>query len=342
MANKPNHKAATEVTVARLEERNAFEEFIFAHWWKGVLVFVAVAIGVVYVQTREEQIETANDASWTTLAGQLAFIETPGTDAEPEALKAAASDLDGTLAGPWAAALVAPAFADQGELGQALTELGSFASAYPNHALKFVPVEVDGTVANPVSVFRERLHGLEDFKAANPELFSNPPAPAEAPRVELQTSAGPIVIALYSDKSPNHTENFLTKVRAGEYDGTKFHRIIPGFMIQGGDPNSVDGEPSTWGQGGGDVTQPQEFSELAHFRGYLASAKRGGQTESSTYQFYITVGDPHHLNNQHTVFGQVLEGMDVADQIVGGEIEEGTTDRPAMPVTIQKAVVLTD
>ncbi|MEO0823867.1 MAG: peptidylprolyl isomerase, partial [Pseudomonadota bacterium] len=149
-------------------------------------------------------------------------------------------------------------------------------------------------------------------------------------------------IAALDLEAGDHAMELRAVVLATARLGEEVLRVVRGFMIQGGDPLSVDGEPSEWGTGGGDVTQPQEFSELAHFRGYLASAKRGGQTESSTYQFYITVGEPHHLNNQHTVFGEVLEGMAVADQIVGGEIEEGTADRPANPVVIESAVVTTD
>ncbi|MEO0649931.1 MAG: peptidylprolyl isomerase, partial [Planctomycetota bacterium] len=193
---------------------------------------MVIAASVIFARSREEQQETVNDRSWTRLAEQLAFVESPGGEADPDALLVSATDLDGTLAGPWAAALVGPAFAEQGDFKRAVQELEAFASANPNHPLAALPIEVDGDRTDAISVFRDRLAEIEAFKASNPALFSNPPAPADAPRVRLETSAGPIVVALYNDKAPDHTENFLAKVRGGEYDGTKFHRVIPGFMIQ--------------------------------------------------------------------------------------------------------------
>ena len=340
MSNKSNHKAATEVTVAPLEERSGFEEFVFKHWWKGVLVFLVVVAAIVFSQTREQQIETVNDRSWSRLSEQLAFIESPSGEADPSALEDLGAELQGTLAGPWADALLAPAFAERGQYDAALAELERFVSAHPDHPLRALQIELDGERTSPVEALEARLTALAQFRETRPELFDNPAPPADSPRVRLNTTAGQITLALYQNEAPGHTENFLSKVRAGEYDGTKFHRVIPGFMIQGGDPNSIAGDPSTWGQGGGEITQPQEFGDLAHFRGYLAMAKRGNQVESSTSQFYITLGEPHHLNGQHTVFGKVLEGMDVATAIGNGAIADGTADRPAQPVTIESATVL--
>jgi cyclophilin family peptidyl-prolyl cis-trans isomerase len=173
-----------------------------------------------------------------------------------------------------------------------------------------------------------------------PGLFDNPAPAADAPRVRLSTSAGDIVVALYADRAPQHVENFLKRSRDGQYDGTKFHRTIPGFMIQGGDTNSIEGAPETWGTGDAGYTIPQEFSDLVHHRGYLAAAKRGDQVESGGAQFYITVGTPHHLDGVHTVFGKVVEGLDVVDDIATAPIAQGTQDRPAEPVTLTAATVL--
>lgn len=334
------HKAATEVTVAPLAERSALEEFVFAHWLKGLVLFLVVAVAIVVFQRQEQQKAAANDQSWSSLGDLLAFAEMPGTAADPEALAATAETLTGTLAGPWAEALVAPARAQTGDYDDALTAARAFRAAHPDHPLLALEVAVDeGEFENPISAFETRVGQLEAFKEANPQFFSNPPLPADAPQVALETSAGTIVLGLYSDRAPNHTSNFLERVREGLYDGNKFHRVIPGFMIQSGDPNSVDGDPSTWGSGGGEETQPQEFSELGHFRGYLSMAKRPNEVESSKAQFFITLGAPHQLDGQHTVFGKVLSGMDVVEQIGDGSIAEGTTDRPSEPVTILSARV---
>ena len=110
-------------------------------------------------------------------------------------------------------------------------------------------------------------------------------------------------------------------------------------MIQGGDPNSREGDPATWGSGGPGYKIPAEITELRHFEGVLAAAKQGGETESSGSQFYITTGAPHHLDGQHTVFGALLEGEAVVGEIENGSLVEGT-DRPQDPVVIESAEVL--
>jgi cyclophilin family peptidyl-prolyl cis-trans isomerase len=332
------HKAATEVTVAPLEERSALQEFVYAHWLKGLVAFFVVAIAIYYFQLEEQQAQQVNDQSWSKLGDLIEFAENPGAEPDPSGLQQAATELSGTLAGPWAAALVAPAHARTGEYAEALEAAAAFKSDHAGHLLNEMEVATaEGEFTGPFEALGARIEKLREFESENPGLFENPEPPQDAPRVTLETTEGAIEIALYTDLAPNHSANFLERVRSGLYDGNKFHRVIDGFMIQTGDPNSIDGDPSTWGTGGGDETQPQELSRLAHFPGYVSMAKRDGQIESSKAQFFITLGAPHHLDGQHTVFGKVTSGMDVVERIGSGAIAEGTTDRPADPVTIVAA-----
>jgi len=141
----------------------------------------------------------------------------------------------------------------------------------------------------------------------------------------FNTSMGTFKIELYEDKVPITTGNFISLAKDGFYDGTKFHRISPGFMIQGGDPNSKDDDPSNDGQGGPGYTIEDEFHEdLKNERGMISMAN-SGIPNSGGSQFFILVGDATWLNNKHAAFGKVIEGMDVVDAIAnlehGGEFE---------------------
>lgn len=127
---------------------------------------------------------------------------------------------------------------------------------------------------------------------------------------------GDIVIELYPDVAPKHVANFDSLVSVGFYDGLAFHRVIPDFMIQGGDPNSKDKPKETWGTGApGQTRVPAEFSDMPHKRGTI-SAARTQDPNSATSQFFICVGEPSWLDGQYSVYGGVVSGMDVVDAIV--------------------------
>jgi len=153
---------------------------------------------------------------------------------------------------------------------------------------------------------------------------------------ELHTSAGEIDIRFFPDVAPNHVKNFIDLAEKGFYNGTKFHRVIPGFMIQGGDPNTVSGSPSTWGTGGSGTNVAAEFSGISHKRGIVSMA-RSNDPNSASSQFFIVTSDSPFLDRQYTVFGQVTKGMDVADKIVNAP--KGEQDRPNNPTTIEKIVI---
>ncbi len=153
---------------------------------------------------------------------------------------------------------------------------------------------------------------------------------------ELHTSAGEIDIRFFPDIAPNHVKNFIDLAEKGFYNGTKFHRVIPGFMIQGGDPNTVSGAPATWGTGGSGKNVAAEFSAISHKRGIVSMA-RSTDPGSASSQFFVVTSDSTFLDRQYTVFGQVTKGMEVADKIVNAP--KGAQDRPNDPTTIEKIVI---
>lgn len=154
----------------------------------------------------------------------------------------------------------------------------------------------------------------------------------------LDTNLGTIVIAFYPDKAPGHVKNFETLAKKGFYDGTKFHRVIPGFMIQGGDPNTKTDNRSSYGQGGPGYTINQEFNDISHKRGIVSMA-RTSDPNSAGSQFFIVVKDSPFLDKQYTVFGHVIEGMDVADKIVNLPRDPGDDPLPANPAIIKSVKI---
>ena len=143
---------------------------------------------------------------------------------------------------------------------------------------------------------------------------------------------GTITLEFYPSRAPNHVEKFKKLAREGFYDGTKFHRVIPGFMIQGGDPNTKGDDVHTWGTGGPGYEIDAEFNDAPHLRGTLSMA-RAQDPNSAGSQFFICVDRSAFLDGQYTVFGKVLEGMDVADKIVNSP-RDGN-DRPNEDVLVE-------
>jgi cyclophilin family peptidyl-prolyl cis-trans isomerase len=191
--------------------------------------------------------------------------------------------------------------------------------------------------------------------ATNPAASSAASAPATAPTTttaeeekpmsyyqdkvaELHTTAGEIDIRFFPDVAPNHVRNFIDLAEKGFYNGTKFHRVIPGFMIQGGDPNTVSGDPSTWGVGGSPNKLKAEFSSIHHKRGIVSMA-RTNDPDSASSQFFIMVASAPSLDNQYSVFGEVTKGMDVVDKIVNAPQSGPPNNRPFQPTTITRITI---
>jgi peptidyl-prolyl cis-trans isomerase B (cyclophilin B) len=131
----------------------------------------------------------------------------------------------------------------------------------------------------------------------------------------IETTHGTIKLEFFEDKAPGHVKNFKDLANKNFYDGTTFHRVIPGFMIQGGDPNSKSDNRSSHGTGGPGYSIDAEFNDTKHERGVLSMA-RSQDPNSAGSQFFICVKDAFFLDSQYTAFGKVIEGMDVADKIV--------------------------
>jgi len=161
---------------------------------------------------------------------------------------------------------------------------------------------------------------------------------AAAPRAIIETKFGEIELELLPDKAPGHVKNFVDLAKKGFYDGTTFHRVIPGFMIQGGDPNTKDlkAPRERHGTGGPGYTIKAEFNDTLHKRGVLSMA-RANDPNSAGCQFFICVADSAFLDRQYSAFGRVVRGIEVADQIVSAP-RDGR-DNPKDRIDIKVRVV---
>ncbi len=188
--------------------------------------------------------------------------------------------------------------------------------------------------------------GLLTASAFAEDATTNAPAaaPAAAPAKAadevaiIKTSEGTLVVEFYPDVAPNHVANFKKLARQGFYDGQCFHRVIKGFMIQGGDPNTKDdAKKDSWGQGGPGYTINAEFNAKHHARGILSMA-RTPDPNSAGSQFFICHGDAGFLDNQYTVFGNLIKGYDVLDKIANTPTEG--PDRPVKRVNIDSVKIV--
>lgn len=148
---------------------------------------------------------------------------------------------------------------------------------------------------------------------------------------------GEIVLRFFPDVAPGHVKNFTDLAKSDFYNGTTFHRVIPGFMIQGGDPNSKNPDRSSHGMGGPGHKVKAEFNSKPHKRGVVSMA-RSNDPDSAGSQFFICVADANFLDWQYTVFAEVVSGMDVADKVVGMKRDgnDNPLERVEMTVTISE------
>ncbi len=173
--------------------------------------------------------------------------------------------------------------------------------------------------------------------------------PTNAPKADMTpssrvativTTQGTIKIEFFPKAAPNHVENFIKLANQGFYNGTLFHRIIPGFMIQGGDPNTKgdNSDRNTWGQGGPEHNVNAEFNDIPHTRGIVSMA-RAKDPNSAGSQFFIVQKDSTFLDGKYTVFGRVIEGMDVVDRITQLQTI-ATAQNKDQPVNPEEARIL--
>ena len=177
----------------------------------------------------------------------------------------------------------------------------------------------------------KKAQSAEEAKPAEKAVVS----PTEEVAV-LTTTMGTIVLKFFPDVAPGHVDNFKKLARSKFYDGVKFHRVIKGFMIQSGCPNSKDKPPYEWGRGGPGWTIKAEFSNKPHVKGTLSMA-RTNDPDSAGSQFFICHARAPHLDGKYTVFGEAIEGLDVVDKIAESEVVQ---DRPVSPITISKVEIL--
>jgi peptidyl-prolyl cis-trans isomerase B (cyclophilin B) len=180
------------------------------------------------------------------------------------------------------------------------------------------------------------------FATQAEETKTNAPAPVAATLTNevavITTSEGTLVLEFYPDLAPKHVANFKKLARSGFYDGTCFHRVIPGFMIQGGDPNTKnEAAKDSWGQGGPGYTIKAEFNSKHHARGILSMA-RTPDPDSAGSQFFICHADAGNLDHQYTVFGNLIKGFDVLDKIAATPTEG--PDRPVKRVNIESVKIV--
>lgn len=168
--------------------------------------------------------------------------------------------------------------------------------------------------------------------AAEPNLdfMKMPVADLAKYHVVLETNQGNLEVEFWPDVAPNHVRNFLDLSYTGFYDGTTFHRVIPGFMIQGGDPTGT-------GTGDGKRKLKAEFNNKKHEAGVLSMA-RSSSPDSASCQFFVMHARSPHLDGQYSAFGKLVSGLDVVEKIV--KVKRNASDKPAEPQKIMKAKVV--
>jgi peptidyl-prolyl cis-trans isomerase B (cyclophilin B) len=159
----------------------------------------------------------------------------------------------------------------------------------------------------------------------------------------IKTSEGDMVVQFWTDAAPNTVENFKKLARSGFYDGTIFHRVVKGFMIQGGDPNSKDpGKESSYGQGGPGYKIKAEFNDRSHERGVISMA-RSSDPDSAGSQFFICLASVPRLNHQYTTFGKLIKGDDVLGKIGDTPVtrsSSGENSKPTKRVVIESIKIV--
>ncbi|HEX6881865.1 MAG TPA: peptidylprolyl isomerase [Planctomycetota bacterium] len=337
------HKAATQVTVASIQEPSLFQQFVERYWKLGVIVAVVATVAILYPTYANRKSQETAAESWNELRTQanLASGFLGGIQGgSPDALALFADQHRAAPVGAWAKALEVGSHLQEEEFEEAQKAAGQLGQLWPEHLLSTTPLVPgeDGSAITIEAAIQKNAGLLQAWEKEHAMLFSNPELPADAPRVRIVTSKGTIVVGLYVDRAPRHAENFLRLCREGLYTGTKFHRVVRGSLIQGGDPNSVSGEPETWGTGGeAAVLEPELDPRLRHFKGALVAWKGPGETRSHGSQFFLTTADQNQMDGQTVVFGRVLEGQQAIETIESGAV---VGDRPQDPAVIESVEIL--
>ena len=329
------HKAATEITIIQ-EERSAFAETVDRYKWHGLGLLVILSAFIVWRQRAGEAAVKVERADWAEF-----YDAQNGQDDVTEALAEAITRIQDSSVASWAG--MEKTIRQTGDRSfeaaeEALSQARNNGSAILTKMT--FPVGSDGTEETLFQSMERQIATEKAFHAENDFIYSNAPLPDDAPVVEFQTDQGTIAVGLYMDFAPQHVKNMMKLVGEGFYDGVRFHRVVGGQFIQGGDPNSREDDATTWGTGGPGYTVPKEDSVLKHVAGALAAAKPGGAKDSSGSQFYITAQPMHRqFDGGYVVYGQVIEGLEIVESISNGTIREDKAETPVEPVTILTAKI---
>jgi cyclophilin family peptidyl-prolyl cis-trans isomerase len=271
----------------------------------------AAAIGLLAIDPKNE---AAREIATAVVAGSLESDDPEKTLATAEAIAAAgAADAEIDLMAASAAMLLSRPEAVAAWLARA---------------------KAAGAPAEPVAKLEEALAAERPKVEAEMAKRKAEAAADDLPRVKLVTSAGEIVIELYENEAPNTVANFLSLVEKGYYNGTPFHRVINGFMAQGGDPTGS----GTGGPGYTIACECKKPDARMHFRGTLSMAHAGENTGGS--QFFLTFRPTEHLDGKHTVFGRVIEGDSVLSKLTRTQDGQGQPVPGVQPDRIEKAEVI--
>lgn len=205
-----------------------------------------------------------------------------------------------------------------------------------NKLFVFMLVVVIIGVTNNCSYAEKKVLTSKKVTQTKSRSISKKSAPQKEDVAIINTSLGQIIFKFYPKDAPNHVANFKKLAQSNFYDNTTFHRVIPGFMIQGGDPNSKDNDRSNDGTGGPGYTIKAEFNTRKHLRGTVSMA-RSQDPDSAGSQFFICVDTQSFLDGKYTVFGQVIEGMDVVDSIVNARRDQN--DNPLEKIVMKSVTI---
>jgi cyclophilin family peptidyl-prolyl cis-trans isomerase len=333
------HKAATEILIVT-EERTPLAQLVDRYKFHFFAGFVVLAAVILFQQSRGHAAVVEDRAQWDGLYSALGgTAETAFPSSvqalDADALQRAATSLGAKPAADWARLLAALGHAEKGSFDDATEVALQLKNSGDKLLTGFtLPIGKDGKEVSLAEHLNEAIKATEGFRSQNGHLFANEEPPADAPVAVIETALGKIEVALYPNLAPKHVENFIKLATEGFYDGTKFHRVIKDFMIQGGDPNTKEGAPETWGQGGPGYKVEREVNSLVHFPLVLAAAKTGQDIESSGSQFYIMTGSKHDLDGKHVVYGKVIGGESVVRAIESGAPDPTSNERPLDPVTV--------
>ncbi|MEQ1893270.1 MAG: peptidylprolyl isomerase, partial [Planctomycetota bacterium] len=337
------HKAPTQVTIATIQEKTLFHELVDRYWKLAALVAIAVTAGILIPAYRRNQERAGLQSLWDDLRsrsdfGSGFFVQVQG--GTPEALAQFAEENKGSAVSAWAKAVEVGSLIQDEKLDQAEAAAAALQSGWGDHLVATTPFYPDaaGQRHTLADVIRTGKADMAAWEKEHAFLFENPALAADAPRVRFNTNKGAIVFGLYSDRVPQHVEAFLKLCRDGAYSGTKFHQVERGSFLQGGDPNTISGEPESWGQGGSaEGVDGESDPTLRHFKGALAAWRAPGAKRSHASQFLITTSNQNQRDGQTVVFGRVLEGESTLEAIESSPVVDG---RPQDPAVVESVEVL--